>query len=664
MVLSGSFGFYITATQRDVLDKGIEDKTSRLALALSGELSTQKQLLSILSESPRLDPPLQKDEFAQLGERLLGKVPVWQTLRVTSPEGEILLTVPVRGNKAAYARVVDEGSHADMVRSAKPVVGNLTIGPRGLPAFPVRVPVIRNGKVVYGLTSVIRPDGLANVIQRNGLPADWVGWITDGSGRLVYASFDDGSRLTHDASEAVTFDNPGKAPLEGQLYDGREVRASSAKVEGTDWTISVGMPSVFYVSAYQKGLTVLAVTALTTAALTTAAAFLFLRELGARRRDEEAVASWQRVDALGKLAGGVAHDLNNLLMVFQSGADSIARRPDDLRRIGVIVDGMREAVARGKTLTKTLLSFSRRSNADAVSVRLDTQVDGMRETLVQASQELVTLAFEYAVDLWPVRIDPPSLETALINLVTNAREAMPNGGTVRISIRNVAELAEADGLLKGPGVAVSVSDSGNGVLPEDVHRIVEPFYTTKSDATGLGLSQVVAFARRSGGALIVNSVPGRGSVFTILLPRDPIGGSTPSPEVGPEVLPRMVLVVDDTPSSLEAARRTLEDAGVSTLSASDARAAISMLSSRSILGVLTDIRMPGISGLELLAQVRKTRPTLPVVLMTGFSEVVEQGHRVDAPVVMKPFNLDQLCRAFAKAGARSSPANLSPSQTI
>jgi len=659
VLLTGTFGYYLTVMQRQVLDEGIKGKAAVLATALSRELSTQVQLLAILSESPRLDPPLEKEEFARLSMRLLQKVPVWQTLRITSPDGSIELTTPEL-HQVVSSRVVDEGSHAEMVRSAKPVIGRLAIGPRGRPAFPVRVPVIRNGTVVYGLTSVIRPQALETIIRDNGLELDWVGWIADDRGSLVYSSFGKDSALTQSASNVVAAEPSQNGMSLARLADGRQVRSSSAHVAGTSWTITVGMPSTAYTSAYGQGLMVLAVTALVTVGLATAAALLFLRELGARRRDEEAVASWQRVDALGKLAGGVAHDLNNLLMVFQSGADSIARRPDDMRRTATILEAMREAVARGRTLTQRLLSFSRRSNSDAVSIRLDEQMETYRDTLIQASQELVTLSFDHKSNIWPVRVDPQSLETALINLVTNAREAMPDGGLVRVSVRNVTDLSEVEKRLAGPGVALSVSDEGVGVLPEDIHRIVEPFFTTKAEATGLGLSQVVAFARRSGGALIVNSVSGRGSVFTLLLPLDPAADEKVTEQAGPEALPRLVLVVDDTSSSLEAARQTLEDAGVRTLSANNGRTALSVLSSHSIEGVLTDIRMPGMSGLELLEQVRKTRPTLPVVLMTGFSEVVEQGHRIDAPVIMKPFDLAQLCQAFAKASDPRTHGNVVP----
>jgi signal transduction histidine kinase/CheY-like chemotaxis protein len=518
--------------------------------------------------------------------------------------------------------------------------------------------------VVYGLTSSIRPEALGQIFADNGLPADWVGWIGDGRGRLVYANFAELSDLTRPIDRVVNIASNSESLATGNLVDGRTVRISSVPVDGTDWTMNVGMPSDVYAAAYSGGLAVIAATTLATAALSILAAVLFLRELAAGRRDEEAVASWQRLDALGKLAGGVAHDLNNLLMVFQSAADRLGRQPEDKDRIVSIVDSLHQAVARGKTLTQRLLSFSRRSNTDAVSVRLSEHVESLRDTLTQAGQELVSLTFDLPPNLWPVRIDPQSSETALINLVTNAREAMPRGGRVTISARNIDDLARAGSSSPGPGVALSVSDQGDGILPEDVHRVLEPFYTTKENAPGLGLSQVAAFAKRSGGTLRVNSIPGRGSVFTILLPRDPAAHSEHEAVIDPRQLPALILVVDDTPSSREAACRVLEDWGVATLEATDGRSALAIMESRPVGGVLTDIRMPIMSGLDLLDNVRRKYPGLPIVLMTGFSEAVEQGRPIDAPVLLKPFTFEQLRRAFSAAQSARAPANVVPMRRI
>jgi signal transduction histidine kinase/ActR/RegA family two-component response regulator len=585
-------------------------------------------------------------------------------LRVTGDDGTIVLTVPPSKEDNLGKKVVDLDNHAALVRSGKPTVGNVLLGPRGLPAFPVRVAVIRQGKVVYGLTSIVRPSMLADIINRNGLPRAWLGWIADGQGKLIVSTFGDSASITHPASELVSLGERSSTGLmSGSIRDGRQIRLAAVPVQGTGWTIYVGVSAAAYAAATTQGFYVLGISAFATLVLSCLAAFLFLRELAARRRDEAALASWQRIDALGKLTGGMAHDFNNLLMVFQSGTESIRRRPEDLARMKRILDGMNEAVARGRTLTQRLLSFSRRSNRDAVTTSVQDHLPLFKDSLAQAGQELVDLKFDFAADLWPVKIDPQSLETALINLVTNAREAMPKGGAVTVSAQNVAELSGETRRLKGPGLAVTVADEGTGISAGDIPRIYEPFYTTKDGAPGLGLSQVAAFAERSGGMVQATST-GKGSVFTIFLPRDESAVFDSTAPSDASALPASVLVVDDTQSSLSAAQMTLEDAGVRTFTATSGQAATAVLNVEKVEGVLTDIRMPGMSGLDLLAHIKSNHPAIPVVLMTGFSEAMEQGHQVDVPVVTKPFTSAQLRNAFAAAMSKAAGANRAASSEL
>ena len=654
IVVAGVAGYYFTLAQRNVLEEAVRDTAEHTALAIAEELSAQLKLLTILSESPRLDPPLDVKEFMRLGERLRLRVPAWQMVRVTAPDGTVELTVPPSSMDGSDRKVIDIESHDELVATGKPIIGSVRLGPRGLPAFPVRVAVIRNGSVVYGLTSIIRPETLANVIHRNGIPASWAGWIADGEGRLVVSTFAGQDAATKHASEFVTVDVAEDSDLmPGKLADGTELRVRALAIPGTDWTLNVGMPAAAYLASFSKGLTALAAAAVLAFGLSVLAVYLFIRELGARRRDEATLASWQRVDALGKLTGGIAHDFNNLLMVFQGASEGIRRRPDDVARTSRLLDGMAEAVARGRALTQRLLSYSRRSNHDAVPVRIPHHLPDLRDSLLQAGQDLVDLAFEIPPDLWPVNIDPQSLETALINLVTNSREAMPSGGKIVVSARNVAELRWETKQVEGPGIAISVADEGAGIAPEDIARIYEPFYSTKEGSPGLGLSQVAAFARRSGGSLGVNSVQDRGAVFTVYLPRADladIGGTA----ADAAQLPSVIMVVDDTPSSRAVAQMSLEDAGVRVVTAGDGTTALALLAKESVEGVLTDIRMPGMSGLELLERIRAVKPELPVVLMTGFSEAVEQGHYVDVPILRKTFTTKELVNAFSDAAARVS----------
>ncbi|CAN7238677.1 ATP-binding protein [Rhizobium sp. LjRoot254] len=660
VLICGVIGYYLTQSQKTALNEVIGERAQRLGSALSHELETHVQLLSILSESPRLDPPVQAKEFTELGNRLRVRVPEWEMFRVTDLEGRVVLAVPESKLVRPLQAVVDIESHKRLVETKRAVIGNVTLGPRRLPAFPIRVPVIRQDKVVYGLAAVIRPHALTEILRANGLPQSWIGWIRDGKGRVV-ATTAGTEFITLPADQLVQMhpSSEDSLPL-GRLHSGEEVRVATMPVEGSDWTVSVGMPLAEYQRISAQGLYVLMATGGVTLLLSALAVFLFLRELDARRRNEVALASWQRMDALGKLTGGVAHDFNNLLMVFQSGAESLKRRRDDEVRAGRILDGMFDAVTRGRTLTQRLLSFSRKSNESTGTTRLQDSIGTLRETLDQAAQSAVEVRIEFGNDLWPVRADPQALETALINLVTNAREAMPEGGLVEIKARNVSDLRAENQRLEGPGVAVTVSDEGRGMRADDVARIFEPFYTTKQDgSSGLGLSQVHAFTERSGGAVAVTSAEGRGSVFTLYLQRSASRiTSAPAPVFGHTNLPRKMLVVDDTPSSLAVAKMALEDAGVDVIAVPSGRAALAALRGEAdIDAVLTDIRMPGMSGLELADYIKALNPEIAIVLMTGFSEALEQGQRIELPVLMKPFTSANMQEVLSASWASARKHN-------
>jgi len=650
VLICGVLGYYLIQSQKAALNQVIGDRAQRLATALSRELETHAQLLSILSESPRLDPPIRTSEFTELGNRLRARIPEWEMFRVTDLEGRVVVAVPESKRVRPLDGVVDRESHNRLIETKRAVIGNVTLGPRHLPAFPIRVPVIRQDKVVYGLAAVIRPQSLTNILRANGLPQSWIGWISDGKGRLA-ASTAGTEFITLPVEKLVEIQpltEDGLAP--GRLHTGEEVRIATVQVKGSDWTVSVGMPFMEYQQISAQGLYVLVATGGVTLLLSALAVFLFLRELDGRRRNDAALASWQRMDALGKLTGGIAHDFNNILMVFQSGAESLTRRRDDDIRVSRILEGMIDAVTRGRTLTQRLLSFSRRSSEKAATTSLQDNIETLRETLDQAAQGAVEVRIAFDDDLWPINVDQLALETTLINLVTNAREAMPAGGVVQIKARNIGNLHAEISRLEGPGVAITVSDEGKGVRAEDVGRVFEPFYTTKQDgAPGLGLSQVHAFAERSGGAVTLTSVESHGADFTLYLPRSvSTVPSGPIPVAGDADLPRKILVVDDTPSSLAVAKMTLEDVGLEVVAVSSGRAALAALQNETgIEAVLTDIRMPAMSGLELADYIRAIDPGIAIVLMTGFSEALEQGERVELPVLMKPFTFADLHEALS-----------------
>jgi signal transduction histidine kinase len=278
-----------------------------------------------------------------------------------------------------------------------------------------------------------------------------------------------------------------------------------------------------------------------------------MRAAEERRRAEEAARQAEKLAALGQLTGGVAHDFNNLLQVVASGATLLKRPGLSEARRTAILDGMASACQNARELTSRLLSFARRQTLRPQLLDLNGRLDGMAELLRRTLGATVRLETRFAADLWPVLADPGQLEVALLNLAVNARDAMPEGGTMRIETRN-ATLPPAAERAAGDYVCLTVSDTGEGMTPAVLARAVEPFFTTKENGRGtrLGLPQVFGFAKQSGGDIEVRSAPGQGTTVTLHLPRAATGSERERPLASGAVLDalrssagRTVLVVDD-----------------------------------------------------------------------------------------------------------------------
>ena len=650
IVLSGLLGQHFLREQQHSLDNWVQERALQTAGQLSRELQTQIQLLTILSESPRLDPPLQIAAFRELAERLRLRVPLWELIRVSSPDGMILLSVPQRDG-GDQARVVGLASHREVVASGQPAIGGMARGPGGNLAFPIRVPVVRGGTTAYVLSAVIRPEAITSLLYANGLPESWVAWIVDGSGALVTASAGSADLLGGPASAFVA-SSAAEGPYESRTVEGQGIRAAAAPIAGSNWSLHVGMPLEAYQQPLATAFQLLVLASVLTLGLSGVAGVLFVRELRARRAEERALADAQRLDALGKLTGGVAHDFNNLLMSFQSGIERLKRRRDDEARAAAILDMMLAAVDRGKGMTQRLLAFSRQSGQHSETFRLQDRTEALRATLAQALRDDIALELAIAPDLWAIDTDPEALEVALINLATNARDAMPDGGQLRLRARNLPDAGREFHGLRGPSVAITVTDTGRGIEPADLRRVFDPFFTTKgASAPGLGLSQVYGLAKRSGGMVEASSVVGRGSAFTIVLPRAQTQPPVHAEAVlMPDFVPGKVLVVDDSAAVADASRAMLEEEGFTTLAARSGEEALDLLAAQPDIDyVLSDIMMPGMSGLDLAPRIRRLYPRVGIVLMTGYSESVEKGQRTGFPILTKPFGRQQLVRELALA---------------
>jgi signal transduction histidine kinase len=385
-------------------------------------------------------------------------------------------------------------------------------------------------------------------------------------------------------------------------------------------------------------------------------------ELAERQKIEAALHQAQRLDAIGRLTGGVAHDFNNLLMVIIGQAARIARAAKGDQRIVQMAAAAQRAAERGAALTNQLLSFSGIQQLRPVTVSVEGLIRSVGDLVRRTIGEAITVEVRVEAELWPSYLDPAQFESAILNLAINARDAMPAGGRLLIKAENrtvTGDEAKRVGLTPGDYVVASVSDTGIGMTAEVKRRAFEPFYTTKEvgKGTGLGLSQIYGFVRQSGGTAIIDSAPGAGTTVALYLPRshDAVMQDLPSPER--QRLPvgdgKTILVVEDQSDVRDVVETCLGDLGYRVLTARDGIAAREILQSDEAIDLLlTDIVMPnGVSGLDLARDARRLRQDLNIVAVSGHLDQTQHRAINGSGLVLleKPFLPAKLAETIAAA---------------
>ena len=374
---------------------------------------------------------------------------------------------------------------------------------------------------------------------------------------------------------------------------------------------------------------------------------------------EEQFRQAQKMEAVGQLTGGLAHDFNNLLAGISGSLEMIEARISQgrLGEVDRYLTAAKGASRRAAALTHRLLAFSRRQTLDPKTTNVNRLVTSMQELIQRAVGPGVQIEVVGASGLWPVLVDPPQLENALLNLCINARDAMPDGGRVTIETANRwldAQAARPHDMPEGQYVSLCVTDTGVGMAPALVARVFEPFFTTKplGEGTGLGLSMIYGFARQSGGQVRIYSELGQGTTVCIYLPRDHGDVTEDEGEAAAPVLPRAeqgktVLVVDDEPTVRMLLADILDDLGCTAIEAADSTAGLKILQSDVPIDLLiTDVGLPGgMNGRQMADAGRALRASLKVLFITGYAEnaVVGQGHLEPGMAVLtKPFAVDTI----------------------
>ncbi|WP_353445877.1 response regulator [Sphingomonas aerolata] len=378
-------------------------------------------------------------------------------------------------------------------------------------------------------------------------------------------------------------------------------------------------------------------------------------EIAERERAEARLVQAQKMEAIGQLTGGIAHDFNNLLTAVIGSLDLLLRRTDD-EKIRRLASMALQAGERGATLTAQLLSFSRRQHLSPVPVEPNQVVASMADLLARSIGAAVTVELDLADDIWRAMVDPTQLEVVLLNLAINARDAMPSGGVVRIATRNLAAVPDALTAELNPGayVAIEVADTGAGMTPAVLARAFEPFFTTKGQGkgTGLGLAQVYGFARQSGGTVRIVSAENEGTVITLYLPRttevaDPVAIERLAQATGSR---QRILVVDDDNDVRGVAAQMIEEIGYQVVAAASGSEALTEFGRASFDLVLTDVVMPGMSGVDLARRIRAVAPAMPLLFASGYADVATFGDELAAETVLKkPYRIGEVAARIGDA---------------
>jgi two-component system NtrC family sensor kinase len=611
--------------------------------------------------------------------RTLKRVPALQALSVWDRDGRLLASTDapspaaeVRGNESEFFRLAAADNALPTVYSVTPATGD----PNGQLLIMSRRRLDGSGRFTGVVAAAVKPsyffdfytelcrtepgmslslfERTGAIVTRMPLPATPV-QRAPMSGRMMQrvAAGDDIAVLTitspvDQRRRLIEFRRVGDTPL----------YIAAAKAQ--DEIVAEWRSTLWLLAAFTFPMAVALVYVATIAWRRTRREVQALRELNEeadkRLKIEAALRQSQKLEAMGHLTGGVAHDVNNLLMVVNNNAHLLERLRPGMDTAPAL-NSIKRAVEAGTRLTRQLLAFSRRQawRAEVIDLRrwLPSVIDLLRHTLTHD----IRIEHEVATNLRLVSVDSAELELALINLAINARDAMPHGGTLRIEVLN----ARADERFHAQGefVEIRVSDEGVGIAPEVIERVFEPFFTTKDvgKGTGLGLSQVYGFCTQAGGTALVMSRLGQGTTVSMFL-RASGDAAAPVAAPGPEIPAGSgrILLVEDNDDVAQATKALLEGLGYEVARAASAIAGQELLAEagKAFDCVLSDIVMAGgVDGIELALGLRKSHPGLPVVLMTGYTSRLDAAVAAGLSVIAKPCPPADLATALKRAMDRA-----------
>lgn len=645
VVVIGALSFISVSQQRASMRDAAVGYAEQVLKSVDRELRAQIMLLQVLARSPTLEAS--EEGFAQfrdVASRFVDQAQDWKRVILSDLErGQIVNTGAPPD--APLPAVIDVESYKRALASNGAIVTDLT-GPGalaldGLPSVALRTATpVKDPAARLVLTVLIRPEAFERAIVDAQINPTWRPFLIDGSDRVISAPRVTGATGQRAGQAAIEARKSGKNGVySGRAWNGDPVITAFIKSPETGWSAHISIPVAEYNAPLRQSAMVIGALSMIALALFALFAYFARRELLAMRAESEALSRASRMEALGRMTGGVAHDFNNLLMVVSTGADMLRKRNLD-KGAERFVFAIQHAAERGTRLTRDLATFARSRGGDVTTIEAGLRIASIKTLLRQSVTDNITLEFRIPEGQHYVAVDPVEFDLALLNIVSNARDAMPDGGQIVIAIEEAFFPNSPD----RKGWRLSIADTGIGIKAEDLPHVFEPFFTTKAvgKGTGLGLSHVYGFAQAHGGVADVSSTPGKGATISIYLPKaEPPAAVQPQERSPVDETWRAdgleAIVVDDNDDVRVLTGEVLAELGFKVRYASNASEALALCEAGADL-VVSDIVMPGaMDGVALGRIVRQRWPDMQIVLMTGYSEASNGAAASGMRVIQKPF---------------------------